>query len=101
MNVVNSHLSVDARYRSEFAMIKDENTGASEKPVPIARKNLRIVVESGGRGQGTVLRLARVIRGKTGALELDPEFVAPVIDFRASEYLKSMTSRLSWCLPPR
>jgi len=82
-------------------MIKDENTGTSEKPVPIARKNLRILIESEARGQGTVLRLARVTRGKAGVLELDPEFVAPVIDFRASEYLKSMAREIVSVLAAR
>ncbi|MFL6449169.1 MAG: type VI secretion system baseplate subunit TssK [Bryobacteraceae bacterium] len=101
VNVVNSQLSVDARFRSEFAMIRDENTGTSEKSVPIARKNLRILVGHEGLRQGTVLRLARVLRGKAGVLELDPEFVAPVIDFRASDFLKSITREIVSLLAAR
>src|SRR5436190_3330799 len=43
VNVAGSSGTTDARYRTEFEMLRDENTGLSEQPVPVARKNLRIL----------------------------------------------------------
>ena len=36
----------DTRFRAEVETFKDENTGASERPVQVARKNFRLLVES-------------------------------------------------------
>src|SRR6185436_459211 len=45
VNVSASGRDADARYRAEYALVRDENTGLSEKPVQIARKNMRILFE--------------------------------------------------------
>src|SRR5207253_11368037 len=45
INVSATGRDADARFRAEYAMVRDENTGLSEKPVQVARKNLRILFE--------------------------------------------------------
>ena len=45
LNVATSARQGGARYRAEIELFRDENTGLSEKPVQMARKNLRLLVE--------------------------------------------------------
>src|SRR5438445_29381 len=42
LNVSIAERNADTRYISEVADLRDENTGSSEKPVQLARKNMRI-----------------------------------------------------------
>jgi type VI secretion system protein ImpJ len=77
----------DTRYVADMVLLKDENSGASEKPIQLARKNFRLLVE-GEPLQGTSsLRVARVMRSPDNALQLDPAFVPPLLDIRASDYI--------------
>ena len=75
-----------SRYRPDVAMFRDENTGIGEKPVQLARKNFRLLVEGESREGSTVLRIANVQRNDSGALTLNPQFVPPLLDISASEY---------------
>lgn len=90
INVSMPQYSGMTRYRAEVELLRDENTGAAEKPVQVARKNLRLLVENESREGSCVLRLARVERTGTGAYRLDPAFVPPLLDITASEYLTGM-----------
>ena len=63
------------RYVAEAVMRRDENTGLSEKPLQLARRNLRLLTETESREGWTTLPVARVLRSETGALQLDPHFV--------------------------
>ena len=56
LNVANGIRDVEARYRAEVAMIRDDNTGQSERPVMMARKNFRLLVR--GRKPGGQLVVA-------------------------------------------
>ena len=84
----------DARYRAEIELFHDENTGAAERPVQVARKNIRLLVQDDPREGYVTLRIARVHRTSTGMLEMDPHFVPPLIEFGASDYLMSIARRL-------
>src|ERR1019366_5280591 len=75
-------------------MIRDENTGQSEKPVLVARKNLRVAVEAENREGSSTLRVARVRKTAAGLFQLDPRFVPPLLDFEASDYLVSIAGLL-------
>src|SRR5438128_841139 len=39
VNVSGDGRDADARYRAEYVLVRDENTGLAEKPVQVARKN--------------------------------------------------------------
>lgn len=101
LNVASTARDGGARYRAEIELFRDENTGLSEKPVQIARKNLRLLVGGEARDGYSTLRVARVKRTPAGALQLDPRFVPPVLDFRANDYLTSIARRLVEILSAR
>ena len=75
------------RYLAEVAAFRDENTGASEKPIQVARKNMRLLAESENREGSSVLRIANVERTPAGTFQLNPRFIPPLIEIGASEYL--------------
>lgn len=82
------------RFRAEVVMRRDENTGLSEKPVQVARKNLRLLVEGESLEGTSSLPLARVRRLEAGGFELDVHFVPPLIDIEASDYLMAIARGL-------
>jgi type VI secretion system protein ImpJ len=82
------------RYAAEVLMRRDENTGLSEKPIQVARKNFRLLVEGESLDGSSVLRVARLVRGATGSYQLDSRFVPPLIDISANEYLLAIARRL-------
>lgn len=91
----------DTRFSTEVLLRRDENTGRSEKPIQVARKNLRLL-EGGHRAEtGGALPVARVVRTETGDFELDPDFVPPLLDFSASERLTSVARRMVEVLAAR
>jgi type VI secretion system protein ImpJ len=101
LNVAAPRLGASTRYRAEFEMFRDENTGTAEKPVQVARKNFRVLVEGEAQEGSSVLRAARVRRTQAGVFALDPHFVPPLVDFAASEYLMSIARRLVEILSSR
>lgn len=94
LNVTIAKRNADTRYLSEVMNLRDENTGASEKPVQLARKNLRFLVEGESREGCTALRIARTKRTPAGSLQLDPHFIPPLLDIAANEFLMAITRRL-------
>lgn len=93
-NISASRKSGDTRYIAEVAVLRDENSGLAEKPVEVARKNLRLLVQGEARLGSTTMQIARVMRSATGSFQLDPSFVPPLLDIAASEYLISVLRRL-------
>jgi type VI secretion system protein ImpJ len=93
-NVSVGQKSGETRYQAEIALSRDENTGLAEKPVQVARKNLRLLLEGEPLQGNTTLRLARVKRTETGIYQLDPQFIPPLLDISASEYLVAILRRL-------
>jgi type VI secretion system protein ImpJ len=94
LNVSLARQSADTRYLAEVAVVRDENTGGSERPVQVARKNFRWLAATEARQGTTVLRTARVTRTSAGLYQLDAKFVPPLLDISASDYLMGMLRRL-------
>ncbi|HUB32257.1 MAG TPA: type VI secretion system baseplate subunit TssK [Bryobacteraceae bacterium] len=94
LNVANPERRVEARYRAEIEMVRDENTGQSERPVVLARKNFRLLFEGEAQEGNSLMRVARIRKTPAGMFQLDPHFVAPLLDLRASDYLLSIARRL-------
>lgn len=93
-NVASARREAETRYRAEVEMLRDENTGQTEKPVMVARKNFRLLLEAESREGNSTLRVARVRKTAAGLFQLDPRFVPPLLDFQASDYLVSIARRL-------
>ena len=66
LNVSMARSQADTRYLSEVAMLRDENTGLSEKPIQVARKNFRILVEGESQQHSSLLRVCRVKQTPAG-----------------------------------
>jgi type VI secretion system protein ImpJ len=84
----------DTRYIAEVILRRDDNTGLAEKPIQVARKNLRLVAEGEGLDGSSLLTAARVRRGAAGQLELDPAFVPPLVGIGASPHVSAMVRRI-------
>ncbi|MGH7836340.1 MAG: type VI secretion system baseplate subunit TssK, partial [Candidatus Binataceae bacterium] len=94
LNVTIAQSNADTRYVAEVSMLRDENTGASEKPVQVARKNFRLLLEGESQQHISTLRIARVRRTPAGTFQLDPRFAPPLIDFASSDFLMAIARRL-------
>ncbi len=100
-NVTAARADADARFRSAVEMVRDENTGAAEKPVQVAHKNFRLLPESESREGLSVLPVARITRTPAGVFDLDNGFVPPLLDLGASNYLTTIARRLVEILAAR
>ncbi len=101
INVSTTRRKLDARFRSEIELIRDENTGLGEKPVEVAQKNFRLLTDGETREGTTNLRLARVVKTQAGSYATDARFVPPLLDLAASEYLMMVARRLVELLSAR
>ena len=101
LNVSATLRNADTRYRAEVETFKDENTGTSERPVQVARKNFRLLVEGESREGYSSLGVASVKRSVSGTFQLNPRFVPPLLDYTASDYLVSIARRLVEILSAR
>lgn len=90
INVALAATGGNTRFRADAISIRDENTGMGEKPVQVARKNVRILTSGENLEGYSVLRFARVQRTSAGTFKLDPKFVPPLLDIAGSEYLTGM-----------
>jgi type VI secretion system protein ImpJ len=95
LNVATSQRTADTRFLAEVVSLRDENTGATEKPVQVAKKNLRLLAEGESREGLSTLRVARVKKSPAGMFQIDSSFVPPLVDIGASEYLMSLVRRLT------
>lgn len=82
------------RYLAEVILRRDENSGLAEKPIQVARKNFRLLAEAENLDGMAAVGVARVVRSAAGEFALDPQFVPPVLDIEASDYLMSLARRL-------
>jgi type VI secretion system protein ImpJ len=83
-----------SRYLAEITTVRDENTGTGEKPVQVARKNLRLLAANETREGSSGLRIANVQRTEAGAFRLNTRLVPPLLEVRASDYLLGLVNGL-------
>lgn len=100
-NVTTDGGDASTRYVASAVARRDENTGGSERPVQVGRKNLRFLTEAESLDGHAVLPVARLERSSAGEYTLSSEFVPPVVDVRASDHLTSMARRLVEVLSAR
>jgi type VI secretion system protein ImpJ len=84
----------DARYRAEELAIRDETTGQAERPIQVARRNFRIAFGGESLDGSSALRAARITKSPTGEYQLDTQFVPPLLDISASDYVMAIARRL-------
>jgi type VI secretion system protein ImpJ len=76
----------DTRYIPHVVEFRDENSGGSEKPVQLARKNFRLLVEGEPKAGFVSMPVGRILR-EGNSYQLDPSFVPPLLDFAANDLL--------------
>jgi len=98
---VSSRNETGTRYLAEVAAFRDENTGVGEKPIQVARKNMRLLADSENREGSSVLRIANVEKTTAGTFQLNPRFIPPLIETGANEYLVGLLRGLVELLSAR
>jgi type VI secretion system protein ImpJ len=82
------------RYVAQTRILHDETTGRDEKPVNLARKNIRFLLDVEPADGLIALPIARVRRDGAGRFMFDEEFVPPCLTIRSSERLMMILRRL-------
>jgi type VI secretion system protein ImpJ len=93
-NVSPANQELSTRFVAEVESIRDENDGLTERPVQVARRNLRLLVEGENLHGNTLIRIARVSRSEGGLYRYDAAFVPPLLDMRASPAAMGTALRL-------
>lgn len=83
-----------ARFRPAEQEILDETTGGEPKPVQLAAKNFRLLLDQDAPDDFITLPIARLTRDGAGNFMYDPEFIPPCIRIGASPRIMSELSRL-------
>jgi type VI secretion system protein ImpJ len=94
LNVSLARGNANARYLAEAMVLPDENTGLAEKPIQVAKKNLRFLAGNESREGFTSMPVARIKRSAAGTFDLDTEFIPPLLNIFASDYLMGITRRI-------
>ena len=94
LNISLAHSKADTRYLTEVAMTRDENSGLSGRPIQIARKNFRFLVEGESQQHNSVLRIGGSSAPPVALFLLSTRFVPPLLDIGASDFLVSILRRL-------
>jgi type VI secretion system protein ImpJ len=94
LNVAMARGSANARYLAEAISLPDENTGLAEKPIQVARKNFRFLAGNESREGFVSMSVARIRRSSAGTFQLDSEFIPPLLNIAASDYLMGITRRI-------
>ncbi len=96
-----ANASPEARFVADTVRIPDEVSGDEPRPVAIARKNFRILLEDAPRDGLTAMPIARVRRDGSGHFAYDPDYVPPCLRIGASARLLTLGARLLEVLESR
>jgi type VI secretion system protein ImpJ len=81
------------RFTAEERPLFDESTGQDQRPVFLARKNLRLVLDTEPLDGLEVIPIARIVRDGSG-FAVDPQFVPPCLNISASSRLMLICHQL-------
>ena len=90
LNVAINQRDAATRYIAEVATFRDENTGVGEKPVQLARKNMRFITEVENREGNCVLPIAKIEKAEGNTFRLGSRFVPPLLNIHAHEYVTGL-----------
>lgn len=77
------------RYLQDGARVKDETTGTNEQPIAYAKSNLRIIFDDELRDGYVSMKIAELQRTPTGQLKLSDEYIPPILNITANDWLAS------------
>lgn len=93
-NVSPESAGAGTRYRADIVPRRDENSGLSERPIEVARKNLKLLAGAESLEGHSTLAAACVIRKPGGGFEFDEQFIPPLLDISAAHNVLTLTRRL-------
>jgi type VI secretion system protein ImpJ len=82
------------RYLQEGALVVDETTGSNEQPLAFAQPNLRILFDDELRDGFTSIKIAELQRTPTGGFAVSENYIPPVLNVTASDWLTNMLRQL-------
>lgn len=82
------------RFVAQQVTVPDVNTGRNEQSINWARANMRLLFGTEPRDAFHTIRVAQLVRDKTGGVTLKPSFVPSVLHVGASKFLQSQLRRL-------
>lgn len=82
------------RYLQEGSLAVDETSGANEQPIAFAQPNLRILFDDELRDGFTSVKIAELQRTPTGGFAVSENYIAPVLNVTASDWLTNMLRQL-------
>jgi type VI secretion system protein ImpJ len=100
-NLPGAQAQPDARYSVTEHSFADETTGAEERPVQLARKNFRLLLDNGPREGLVVLPIARIQRDGAGRFVYDRAWIGPTLRIAASPRLRELVGRMAEMLEER
>lgn len=75
------------RYRMEEIAVNDDNSGADERRIGVARSNFQLLIGDDATEDHTCLKIAEVTRNAEGVFILSSEYIPPCLSISASEEL--------------
>jgi type VI secretion system protein ImpJ len=84
----------NTRYYFDQVMISDENSGAGEREIGIAKTDLKILFESESLEDLSTLKIAEITRSTEGEYSLSKEYIAPCVNLNASDNLIALVRRV-------
>lgn len=82
------------RYVAQSTTVPDVNTGRNETAITWARGNLRLLFGTEPRDAYQTVRIAQLVRDRTGAIVIKKNYVPPTLHIGASEHLMSGMRRV-------
>jgi len=89
------------RYKRKFVNVADDNTGANERELSAARKDLRLLFEGEPLDDFITLKIAELERSATGTFSLRASYVPPCLYVGASAFLMTVLRRIVEILSTR
>jgi type VI secretion system protein ImpJ len=82
------------RFLAQAVTVPDMNTGRNETNVMWARENLRILFGTEARDAFQTVRIAQLVRDRTGAIVVRKNFIPSILHIGASDHLMGNVRRL-------
>jgi type VI secretion system protein ImpJ len=82
------------RYVAQTATVPDVNTGRNETSITWARGNMRLLFGTEPRDAYQAVRIAQLVRDRTGAIVLKKSYIPPILHINVSEHLMTRLRRV-------
>ncbi|HRK74254.1 MAG TPA: type VI secretion system baseplate subunit TssK [Rhodothermales bacterium] len=81
------------RFVTTEILVRDDNTGIEDRPIQVAKANFQLVFEGESVNDLSTIKIAEVLRTRTGTYELNPQFIPPCLSLVSSKALEGIARR--------